>query len=184
MMLPLKFKKLHSDAVIPAKQKSGDAGFDLTAIAVSIEETSELSNSPVLLVYNTGIAVEIPEGYVGLLFPRSSVSKYPLSLANSVGVIDSNYRGEIILKFRLSSDYRSSDLELSAALERLDFKANDEKNLVVKEGVAKREALGIFPIGARVGQLVIVPCPEFEIQIVDELTTTSRGYGGFGSSGT
>ena len=54
-------------------------------------------------VYLTGIALEIPSGYVGLLFPRSSVSRTCLSLANSVGVVDSGYRGEIMLKFGCSS---------------------------------------------------------------------------------
>lgn len=57
-----------------------------------------------LMVYGTGLAVEIPEGYVGLLFPRSSISKKGLTLANSVGVIDSGYRGEIMFKFAITSD--------------------------------------------------------------------------------
>lgn len=90
--LPVKFKKLSPDAVTPAYAKDGDAGLDLTAISI-------LSNTTFQAEYGTGIAIEIPRGYVGLVFPRSSVRKYELSLSNCVGVVDSGYRGEIILTF-------------------------------------------------------------------------------------
>lgn len=89
-------KKLHKDAVIPKYAKDGDAGLDLTAIS---SKTDEYGN----VVYGTGLAIEIPKGYVGLIFPRSSISKTVLSLCNSVGVIDSGYRGEIMLKYRVAS---------------------------------------------------------------------------------
>lgn len=89
----LKFKKLKDNAVVPTQANPGDAGFDLTAI------TKEWDGDLDILTYGTGLAVEIPEGHVGLLFPRSSVYKTGLSLANCVGVIDSGYRGEIMLKY-------------------------------------------------------------------------------------
>ena len=54
-----------------------------------------------IVTYGTGIAVEIPEGYVGLVFPRSSVYRHQLALSNCVGVIDSGYRGEIKFMFRI-----------------------------------------------------------------------------------
>ena len=88
----LKFKKLNDTAVIPSYAKPGDAGLDLVATEVLEESMHQIK-------YGTGIAVEIPEGYVGLLFPRSSVSKTNLSVANSVGVIDSGYRGQIMCVF-------------------------------------------------------------------------------------
>jgi dUTP pyrophosphatase len=88
----LKFKKLNDTAIIPSYAKPGDAGLDLVATEVLEESMQQIK-------YGTGIAVEIPEGYVGLLFPRSSVSKTNLSLANSVGVIDSGYRGQIMCVF-------------------------------------------------------------------------------------
>ena len=78
--MEIKFKKLVPEAKTPFKAIDVDAGFDL--YATSIVETPEY------IQYNTGIAVEIPEGYVGLVFPRSSVTKYDLMLKNSVGVID------------------------------------------------------------------------------------------------
>jgi dUTP pyrophosphatase len=88
----VKFKKLHPDAETPKKAKKGDAGFDLVA-------TEVVSNTTFQVTYNLGIAVEIPDGFVGLLFPRSSIRKYELLLSNSVGVIDSGYRGEMQATF-------------------------------------------------------------------------------------
>lgn len=89
--LQIKFKKLNSNAVIPTQGTNGAAGFDLTSVSIEKNET--------MFKYDTGIAVEIPPGYVGLVFPRSSVCKTGLSLANSVGVIDSDFRGSISLVF-------------------------------------------------------------------------------------
>jgi len=89
--MQVKFKKLHNNAVIPSYATAGDAGLDMVAV--------DLMDSIEQVVYMTGIAVEIPEGHVGLLFPRSSIRKYQLSLSNSVGVIDSGYRGEVQFTF-------------------------------------------------------------------------------------
>ena len=91
--MKVKIKKLSHDAKIPKYAKMGDACMDLYAVSYEIDKCGNHT-------YNTGIAVEIPEGYVGLVFPRSSISKtYDMSLRNSVGVIDSGYRGPLILKF-------------------------------------------------------------------------------------
>jgi len=88
----LKVKKLHEDAVLPKYAKYGDAGMDLVAIN---KVECQLYNE-----YQTGIAIEIPSGYVGLVFPRSSISEKKSLFANSVGVIDSSYRGELKLRIR------------------------------------------------------------------------------------
>ena len=88
----LKIKKLHEEAVIPYYAKHGDAGLDLIA--------TSMKNCPEFVEYGTDLAFEIEEGYVGLLFPRSSISKTGHRLLNSVGVIDSGYRGEV--KVRMS----------------------------------------------------------------------------------
>ena len=140
--LKVKFKKMHPDAVIPTYAKGGDAAMDLYA-AESMKD--KYGNH----VYLTGVALEIPPGFVGLLFPRSSVSKTSLSLANSVGVVDSGYRGEIMLKYR---------------------------------HVGGKNPL--YKYGDRVGQLMIIPRPQIELIEVEELSTTERGEGGFGSTGT
>ena len=91
--MKVKIKKTHPHAVIPKYKKPGDAGMDLYCVEGGYADKN--GN----MVYHTGLAMEIPEGHVGLLFPRSSISSTPHSLRNSVGVIDSGYRGEIILKF-------------------------------------------------------------------------------------
>lgn len=139
--MKVRIKKLHQDGVVPSYAKPGDAGLDLVAVS----ETWNDDNT--MVTYGTGLAVEIPEGYVGLVFPRSSISKTQLELANSVGVIDSGYRGEIMLKFRYNS-----------------------------EGM-------VYDVGDRVGQLIILPYPSIEFEEVEELSSTDRGEGGFGSTG-
>ena len=92
--MKVKFKKLNENAVIPSYAKPGDAGMDLTATSAKWSDEFQC------WVYGTGLAAEIPEGFVGLIFPRSSVRKYGLILANHVGVVDSGYRGEIMLTYR------------------------------------------------------------------------------------
>lgn len=93
--MKVRIKRLHENAVIPAKAYPSDAGFDLTAVSVRYDEFGNL-------VYGTGLAFEIPEGFVGLVFPRSSNFKKDLRLTNSVGVVDSHYRGEVTFKYRPS----------------------------------------------------------------------------------
>lgn len=147
--MKVKVKKLHPDAVIPTYAKEGDAGMDLTAISL---ERDEYSN----FVYGTGLAVEIPKGYVGLVFPRSSICKKHQLLSNSVGVIDSGYRGEIMFKFKNALDNRVQRF--------IDvFKS--------------------YSIGDRIGQLIIMPYPQIEFEEVSELSESERGEGGYGSTG-
>ena len=91
--MQVKIKKLSPEAVIPTYAKDGDAGMDMVATKI-INETLDS------ITYGTDIALEIPEGFVGLVFPRSSIRKTHLHLSNSVGVIDSGYRGEIQATFK------------------------------------------------------------------------------------
>jgi dUTP pyrophosphatase len=128
--------------VVPSFQKLGDAGLDLTATSISFTDD--------YVEYGTNLAFEIPNGFVGLLFSRSSISKYDLSLCNSVGVIDSGYRGEIKLRFKTIYNY------------------NPRK---------------IYNIGDRIGQLVLVPFLIPKVEVVEDLSNTSRSLNGFGSSG-
>ena len=144
--MKVKIKKLSESAIVPKYAKPGDAGLDFSATSRSFDDNENI-------VYGTGLAVEIPEGYVGLLFPRSSNAKTDLYLTNHVGVIDSGYRGEIMFKFR---------------------KSNCNKSY--------RESR-IYEIGDRVGQLIIIPYPAIEFEEVEELSSTERGTGGYGSSG-
>ena len=143
--MKIQFKKLVPQAQKPKFGKPGDAGADLVATSISINTSREQQ-----IVYGTGLAVEIPEGMVGLVFPRSSIRNYDLTMSNSVGVIDSGYRGEIMVTFNFTS--RTPD------------------NIMYK-------------IGDRIAQLVIMPVPLVQYTEVDELSETSRGEGGHGSTG-
>lgn len=90
--MKVKFKKLVENAKAPYQGTVGSAGFDLFA-------TSKEQIDRYLTKYGTGLAVEIPAGHVGLIFPRSSCYKQGMLLTNCVGVIDSDYRGEITAVF-------------------------------------------------------------------------------------
>ena len=138
--MKVKIKRLHPDAVVPSYAKAGDAGMDLTAVEMEREWN--------IVTYKTGLAIEIPEGHVGLLFPRSSVYKTSMVLSNCVGVIDSGYRGEIMLKFRSTESNKA------------------------------------YEVGDRVGQLIIMPYPQVEFEEVENLSSTDRGSGGYGSTGS
>lgn len=151
-------KRLHKDAVIPSYSKAGDAGMDLTAISKDYDSNRNV-------VYGTGLSFEIPEGYVGLLFPRSSVSKSDLRLTNSVGVVDSGYRGEVSFKFR------NDNFNV--------YKINDNDSFTNLSFVAYNE----YDIGDRIGQLLIIPYPQIEFNEKDDLSETERGEGGYGSTG-
>lgn len=147
--MKVKIKKLRQDAVIPSYAKPGDAGMDLTCIDYAQDDYGNI-------VYYTGIAIEIPEGHVGLLFPRSSISKYSTQLTNSVGVIDSGYRGEIMLKFKPTMRY--------------------PRNMQTPPPS--------YGVGDKIGQLIIVPYPQIEFEEVSELSQSERGTGGYGSTGS
>ena len=147
--MKVRIKKLHENAVVPAYAKEGDAGLDFTAVEISKDNVGNIT-------YHTGLAVEIPQGYVGLLFPRSSISKKQQFLTNGVGVIDSSYRGEIMAKFKPVMGTYNTILDL--------FESNE------------------YQVGDRIVQMIIIPYPQIEFEEVEELSETDRGYGGFGST--
>ena len=141
--MKIQFKKLVPEAQKPKFGKPGDAGADLVATSIDMSRYGQV-------VYGTGLAVEIPEGMVGLVFPRSSVRNYDISMSNSVGVIDSGYRGEIMATFNMKNPSESQE---------------------------------IYQVGDRIAQLVIVPVPLIQYAEVEELSETSRGTEGHGSTG-
>jgi dUTP pyrophosphatase len=105
-------KKLHPNAVIPTYAKQGDAGMDLVATEIINEAVFQIT-------YGIGLAMEIPEGFVGLVFPRSSIRKTDLSLTNSVGVIDSGYRGELQATFRKERGVASRKYEVGERIAQI-----------------------------------------------------------------
>ncbi len=143
--MKVNFKKLSEDATSPVYATEFSAGADLynlnTAVSVPAHAT---------VLIHTGIAAEIPEGYCGLIFARSGLAtKRGLAPANKVGVIDADYRGEIMVALHNHSD---KDCEVEPC--------------------------------ERIAQLAIVPFLKAEFFEVEELSSTVRGAGGFGSTGT
>jgi dUTP pyrophosphatase len=175
--MKVKIKKLHEDAVIPSYGKPGDAGMDLTAVSVTIDK--ELGT----ITYGTGLAIEIPEGHVGLVFPRSSNRKKDLYLTNHVGVIDSGYRGEIMFSFKPDGEY------WEVAYEDENFiKGLESGKLFVHETASDKHrdfqlVVHTYGLGERVGQIIILPYPSITFEEAEELSETERGGGGFGSTG-
>lgn len=156
--MKVKIKKLSENAVIPSYSKNGDAGLDLVATSKEYDKDGNV-------VYGTDLAFEIPKGYVGLLFPRSSNAKKDLRLTNSVGVLDSGYRGEVLFKFR-NDNFASMNPMLKNDLINGQIGFSNE-----------------YEIDDRIGQLIIIPYPTIEFEEADELSETERGTGGYGSTG-
>lgn len=149
--MKIKVKRLHRNAVIPHYAIEGDAGMDLIA-------TTKMHDRYGNLVFGTGLAFEIPEGYVGLIFPRSSVCKTTHLLTNCVGVIDSGYRGEVTLKFK-------------TAIKDAQLPIFDETSVETYE------------VGNKIGQIIVLPYPHVLFEEVEELSDSQRGAGGYGSTG-
>ncbi len=148
--MDINVKPLRPESKMPSKAYSADAAFDLTATSRHYDEQGNL-------VYGFGIAVDIPEGYAGLIFPRSSLCKYGLVLTNSVGVIDAGFHGEISAKFKPTLEY-------------------------VKNHPAIVEPQ-VYEVGDRIAQLVILPLPKVSFTAVDNLPDSDRGANGSGSTG-
>lgn len=147
--LNVKIKKLSEDAVIPTYAKHGDAGMDLTAISYNYKSDIDCH------VFGTGLAIEIPEGFVGLIFPRSSNRKTDAFMCNHVGVIDSGYRGEVMVS----------------------FKNRDKQYEVIQQLIAP------YAVGNKIAQLIILPYPKVDFEEVKELSDSKRGTDGHGSTG-
>lgn len=178
--MKIKIKKLSENAVVPSYAHPTDAGMDIIATR---KWTDDYGN----ICYGTDLAFELPEGYVMLIFPRSSVSKYNLSLANSVGVLDCGYTGELIFKFKPSlSVCGTSDTEKDSA----EWSLEDDDTVIAIPGRTPYLPTDImywnndvYDVGDKIGQIIIVPYPHIEFDEVDELGKTERGTGGFGSTG-
>lgn len=144
-MVTINLRKLNSLAKLPMRGSNEAAGYDLYAATSYIIEVQPHTTVKV----GTGLALEIPDGYFGAIFARSGLAtKEGLRPANCVGVIDQDYRGEIIVAIH-----------------------NDT------------EATRFINPQERIAQLVITPYLEVDFNEVEKLNTTSRGVGGFGSTG-
>ncbi|MBQ6546654.1 MAG: dUTP diphosphatase [Bacilli bacterium] len=142
----VKIKKLDERATIPSYGSEYAAGFDLYAI---LDDELTIKSHETILV-KTGLSMEIPIGYAGMIFARSGLAtKKGLAPANKVGVVDSDYRGEVMVVLHNHSNTSQT-----------------------------------ISNGERIAQMVIMPFYKAEFTVVDELSNTERGSGGFGSTGT
>lgn len=146
--IEVKLKKLSDKAVIPSKAYPTDACFDLVATSIKYDAANRC------YIYGTGIAMEIPEGYVGHIYPRSSNRKTDCYMANHVGVVDCHYRGEVMVSFK--------DVNTECAV---------------------CESNAPYKVGDRIAQICFDKVVETEFKEVDELSDTDRGEGGHGSTG-
>ena len=167
--MEVKIKKLHPDAVIPAYSTEDAAGMDLTAVSVEIDKYGNK-------VYHTGLAFEIPRGYAGFVFPRSSNAKKNLWLTNSVGIIDADYRGEVTLKYKAGLRALSGFITWF----KLCFSKITDNDTVNVTNIWDNED---YQVGDKCGQIVIIPYPHIEFKEVEQLSETKRGTGGYGSTG-
>jgi len=164
--MEVKIKKLVPEAILPSYSKVGDAGMDLTAISRSLVVKEGEAD---YIEYKTGLAVKIPDGYFGLLVPRSSNSKVDMTLCNHAGIIDSGYIGEISFRYKIDAVYDEIKLVNNAA-----HIYNEDTNPF---------KVFIHNVGDRIGQLIIMPYPQIEFKEVEELESTERGANGYGSTG-
>lgn len=142
--IDLPIKKLDSSVELPKYAYEGDAGLDLAASESLVLQPFERK------LVATGLAIAIPEGYAGLVIPRSGLAiKHGISIVNAPGLIDSGYRGE--LKVILVNLDPETPFEIKA--------------------------------GDRIAQLMLVKIPSVKLQQVEDLPSSERGEGGFGSSG-
>ena len=162
--MEVKIKKLNESAQIPKYADSGCAGMDI--VATSIKMTNDY------IEYGTDLAFEVPPGYVMLIFPRSSNSNKDLILSNSVGVLDSSYRGE--LRFRYKRHYRVTDIDTGDSVIYVPYNCANYFGW---------SSTNIYAVGDRIGQIIILPYPQITFKEVAELSETERGTGGFGSTG-
>lgn len=172
--MKVKVKKLNDSAVIPSYAHDTDAGMDLTATSFEFDYKTGC------YIYGTGLAFEIPKGYVGKIYPRSSVYKTPFALSNCVGVIDSGYRGEVKVIFR-NTNYRSKYMGLWHRIKYFLFDRVDATNWNVISNYSFEDTC--YRVGDRIAQIIIEKYPKVEIEEVEELQDSDRGDGGFGSTG-
>ena len=180
--MKIKIKKLNDKAVIPTYAHAADAGLDLTATSIKRDFGKDV------FIYGTGLAIEIPEGYVGLVFPRSSNRNTDAYMTNHVGVIDAGYRGEVMVCYKNRTatvirdnleDVITDFYETQPSNTEIDYDGLVENMLDDGRRVTKTP----YEVGDRIAQLIIIPYPHIEFEEVDELSDTDRGANGHGSTG-
>ncbi|MFS0841212.1 dUTP diphosphatase [Paenibacillus sp. 1P03SA] len=173
----VRIQKLHPDAVIPQYATAGAAGFDLVAVEDVVIGPGETEKVPL------GLAFEIPEGYVLYVCMRSGIAlKTKLRQPNGIGVIDSDYRGEVAMMFdNISQEFADLPLELRHVYN--DWYYDITGKTQRSPGVRYEKGTYLIRKGDRVAQGVISPVARVNFVESAELSETERGDGGFGHTG-
>ncbi len=190
----VKVKILDDYAKLPVYSTPGSACMDVTC--TSIEYMKKIDT----YIFHTGLAFEIPENHVMLIFPRSSNRKTDFYMPNSVGVLDSDYRGELIITFKERNGYfvenASNVFENLLRTIKNNYTANvddaminnyhllnhyNQNNKILTKDMDMKPIS--YQIGDKIAQIMIIPYPKVEFEVVNKLSATKRGEGGFGSTG-
>ena len=164
------------DKFEPTYAHDGDMCMDLTAISLDYDKEKDV------YIYHTGIKVELPKGYGMLLFPRSSNRRTEAYMTNHVGIIDSGYRGEILVCFK-----NRTSSKLAYLYRKIIHKINmifgilNRRNDLITEEINTVDAP--YNVGERIAQFCVIPYPKIILEKVDELSDSERGENGHGSTG-
>lgn len=160
----IKIKRLADWAKIPEYATDGSGCFDIWGLPSLYKgDIGIASSAEAFGLFETGLSIEIPKGYALMLYSRSGHGfNHGIKLANSVGVIDSDYRGEIMVKLSAQSSHPHGQDKLSDWY--CDFYNGEKEPIKIAQGM-------------------IIPVPKITFQEVEELSETARGSGGFGSTG-
>ena len=178
-MITLRVKKIHPDAILPKQANNTDSGYDIVAL-----EDGKIDKDNLHIEYRTGLAIAPTTGYHVLIHPRSSISKFDLSLCNGIGLCDNSFRGEYLVRFKIIPRletklwYKVSDQDYRL----YDPKDPNAKRVLISEVQSFFEPR-LYKKGDKIAQLVVEKTEYAEIQEVIELDETIRGAGGFGSTG-
>lgn len=159
--MKVKIKKLHPNAKFPEKASKLAGGWDVTV-------TEIIQESPDFVICKLGFALELPDGYKLTLVPRSSLTKTKWVLQNSPGLGDQDYLGEYQYRFRCIP---TGIINVTSGEKSYDYR------------ILKYEEFP-YKIGDRIGQVYLEEVISIEFEEVEELSSSERGEGGFGSTGT
>lgn len=190
----IKVKILDNNAKLPVYSTPGSACMDVTC--TFIEYMKDIDT----YIFHTGLAFEIPENYVMLIFPRSSNRKTDCYMPNSVGVLDSDYRGELMILFKERNGYFvenasrvfnellqtvNDNIVVNLEDEMIDYyhkmdTHNFNSKIITEDNNIKPTP---YQIGDKIAQIMIIPYPKVKFEVVNKLSASERGEGGFGSTG-
>lgn len=167
--LTTKIKRISDKAVFPTRGHESDSGWDLTVIGVHKIEADTI-------FFKTGLQVKPPTGHYFEVYPRSSISATPFMLANSVGIIDENYRGELIVAIRVLHS------NIGMATDNVSYPGGMVKTMEARPTSITEVANLIIGKRPKIAQMILKKRIDTVLEEADSLDDTDRGAGGFGST--